>query len=150
MERAMPIKQNSTRRLKVGALGRGTKGIALIEALVGILIFTTGILGVVGLQAAMTREQGSAKSRADAAVLASELIGLMWADSANSLSANLANYATACTSGSCKQWVDKVAKELPGGTAIITTDAVGTATITISWTSPTDGSHKYVTSTSIR
>jgi type IV pilus assembly protein PilV len=129
---------------------KAARGIALIEALVGILIFTTGVLGVVGLQAAMTREQGSAKTRADAAVLASELIGLMWADSSNDLKANLANYATGCTSGACKQWVDKVAKELPGGTAVIATDAAGTATITISWTSPTDGNHKYVTSTSIR
>jgi type IV pilus assembly protein PilV len=146
----MPNKHMSERQLRVSGLRRNARGIALIEALVGILIFTTGILGVVGLQAAMTREQGSAKSRADAAVLASELIGLMWADSANSLTANLANYATGCTSGSCKQWIDKVAKELPNGTAVITTDAAGTAAITISWTSPTDGNHQYVTSTSIR
>jgi type IV pilus assembly protein PilV len=146
----MPNKQNNARRLLGRGLRKGAKGIALIEALVGILIFTTGILGVVGLQAAMTREQGSAKSRADAAVLASELIGFMWIDSSNALSANLANYATGCTTGTCKQWLAKVEKELPSGTAVIVTDAAGTATITITWVSPTDGQHQYVTSTSIR
>jgi type IV pilus assembly protein PilV len=147
----MPNKQNNARRRLGRGLRKGAEGIALIEALVAILIFTTGILGVVGLQAAMTREQGSAKSRADAAVLASELIGMMWADSSNDLKANLANYATGCTAGSCGQWLAKVAKELPSGTAVIATDAgTGSATITITWTSPTDGQHQYVTSTSIR
>ena len=145
----MPNNQKKARRLLGRGLRKGTKGIALIEALVGILIFTTGILGVVGLQAAMTREQGSAKTRADAAVLASELIGMMWIDSSNGLNANLANYATGCTTGACAQWLAKVAKELPSGTAVIVTDAAGTATITISWTSPTDGQHQYVTSTSV-
>jgi type IV pilus assembly protein PilV len=148
----MPKKHITLRQLRVSGLRRSARGIALIEALVGILIFTTGILGVVGLQAAMTREQGSAKSRADAAVLASELIGMMWSDSAtDTLNANLANYATGCTAGSCGQWLAKVAKELPSGTAVIATDAgTGSATITITWTSATDGNHQYVTSTSIR
>jgi type IV pilus assembly protein PilV len=149
----MPIKQTNARRLLGRGLRKGAKGIALIEALVGILIFTTGILGVVGLQAAMTREQGSAKTRADAAVLASELIGLMWADSSNTLNANLATYTTNCNSGACATWLAKLKRELPSGDAVIATDvATGTATITITWIPPSDGqtTHQYVTSTSIR
>lgn len=127
----------------------------MIEALVSILIFTTGILGVIGLQASMTRAQGAAKYRADAAVLSGELIGFMWSDSANTVSANLANYTsssgTACTYTPCSQWLTKVASSLPKGTAVVATDAAtGRATVTVSWTLSTDGTHSYVTTTSIR
>jgi type IV pilus assembly protein PilV len=130
-------------------------GIALIEALVSILIFTTGILGVIGLQAAMMRAQGAAKYRADASALAGELIGRMWGDSANAASANLINYASttaaACTHEPCAQWLAKVATSLPKGTAVILADAItGGVTVTISWTLPTDGLHTYVTTTAIR
>lgn len=133
---------------------RPAQGIALLEALVSILIFTTGILGVIGLQAAMTRAQGEAKYRADAAALAGELIGSMWSDSANSASSNLVNYAstsvTACTHTPCAQWLAKVATSLPSGTAVIEAAATGVTTITVNWTLPTDGTHTYVTTTSIR
>ncbi len=123
------------------------RGIALIEALVGILIFTIGILGVVGLQAAMLRAQGSAKVRADAAILASEVIGMMWTD-AGSL-ANLKTYTTGCNSGSCGDWVTKLAQALPGGTAAFNLDpASGSTTITITWTQPNEGTHQFITSTS--
>lgn len=131
------------------------RGIALIEALVGILIFTVGILGLVGLQASMMQAQGSAKYRADASALAGELIGMMWSDSANAANANLVNYASTadstCTHTPCAQWIAKVAASLPKGIAVIVPDAsTGQATVTISWTLPTDGLHTYATSTAIR
>ena len=62
---------------------RRQRGVALVEALVGILIFAFGIVGLVGLQVAMTRAQGSAKYRADAAYLSSQALGAMWADRRN-------------------------------------------------------------------
>lgn len=127
-----------------------TGGFALLEVLVGMLIFSAGILGMVGLQASMTRAQGSAKYRADAATLSSELIGTMWADAP----ANRPNYVSAttvCTHAACAQWVAKVATSLPKGAATIAIDAAtSVTTITVSWTLPTDGTHRYVTSTSIR
>lgn len=134
---------------------RQVRGIALIETMVGILIFTTGILGVIGLQAAMTRAQGSAQYRSDAAVLAGELIGAMWSDSANASSATLLNYestsSTACTHAPCAQWLAKVASTLPLGAATIAvTSATGQVVVTVSWTLPSDGEHRYVTTTAIR
>lgn len=131
------------------------RGVALIETMVGILIFTTGILGVMGLQAAMTRAQGSAQYRADAAVLATEIIGAMWSDSANAASTNLVNYestsSTACTHAPCAQWLAKVASSLPLGQATIAvTAATGEVLVTVSWTLPADGEHRYVTTTAIR
>ena len=59
------------------------RGAALVEAMIGILIFAFGIIGLVGLQVAMTRAQGAAKVRADASYLASQVIGTMWADRPN-------------------------------------------------------------------
>ncbi len=98
----------------------GQRGIALVEALVAILIFAFGIVGLVGMQAAMTRAQGTAKSRADASYLASLVLGKMWADRAN-----LSQYSTSggCSSYQpCKDWTDKVAATLPAARAAIWSD----------------------------
>ena len=56
------------------------RGIALIEALVGMLIFAFGVLALIGLQASMTRAQSSAHYRADASNLASQLFALVQTD----------------------------------------------------------------------
>jgi len=137
---------NKTRR--TGKRKRPMGGFAMIEALVGMLIFSAGILGMVGLQAAMTRAQGVAKYRADATILASELLGSMWGDA----QANYVNYVSsktvACTHTPCARWLANVAEKLPQGAATIAIDAAtGVTTVSISWTLPTDGTHTYVTST---
>lgn len=127
-----------------------SRGAALIEALVGILIFSIGILGLVGLQAAMTRAQGAAKFRADAAYLSSEIIGAMWVDRPN-----LANYATspgsACTYQRCADWVNKVSTGLPQGKVELTpTASTGAVSLTMTWTSTNEGTRTYALSTSIQ
>jgi type IV pilus assembly protein PilV len=132
-----------------------SRGIALIEALVGILIFTTGILGVVGLQASMSKAQGSAKTRSEASMLANELIGLMWSDYSNTSSVKITNYASpansACSAQPCATWIAKVKATLPSGNAVVSTNSAnGAVSITISWTTPAEGSHSYVTQTTIQ
>jgi len=128
------------------AKGRSSaRGIALIEALVGILIFAFGVLGLVGLQATMTKAQTGAKFRADAANSSQELIGIMWSDSA----ANVGKYSTAnCAAyGRCKDWSDKLKQTLPGaGAAVVVDAASGEVSITITWTQAGEGSHSYTTS----
>lgn len=70
------------------------RGMMLIEVLVSILIFSIGVLALVGLQARMTAAQSDAKYRADASYLANEVVGTMWGDLSH-----VANYnGTACTS----------------------------------------------------
>ena len=126
---------------------RGLRGVSLIEALIAILIFAFGVLGMVGLQASMTRAQTSSKFRADAATLASEVIGLMWIDRGQ-----LANYATANCSNHdpCLDWKNKVAKLLPGSTVAVAADgSTGAVDITLTWTVPGEGTHTYATSTSV-
>lgn len=114
----------------------GQQGVALIEALIGILIFAFGVLGLMGLQAAMTKAQTSAKVRADAANLASDLFGLIQTD----IAANLPQYAykdsgKACaTYVPCKDWLAKVGTTLPAGSAVIAIDAgTGKVDIEMTW-----------------
>lgn len=125
---------------------KSLQGIALIEAMVGIIIFSVGVLGIVGLQSAMTKTQTATKFRGDAAYLASELIGTMWGDAGN-----LASYATASCTGyaRCNGWKTKVGKVLPSGNATVTV-AGGQVTVTVTWTTPSDGSHSYSTTTAIQ
>ena len=52
----------------------------LLEALIGVLIFSFGILGIVGLQAQSLRHTGDAEYRAEATYLANSLISKMWTD----------------------------------------------------------------------
>ena len=53
-------------------------GIMLLEALIAILIFSIGMLGVVAMQASAIAASRDAKFRTDAGLLANELIGQMW------------------------------------------------------------------------
>lgn len=127
-------------------LRRHLTGSALLEAVVAVLLFGAGILALVGLQARLITAQSDGQFRADAAYLASELVGSMWADVPNA-----ASYATAqCGSyARCKNWIDKVAATLPSGTATVEIDN-GILTVTLTWMPPNYGTHSYTASTAIR
>lgn len=56
----------------------GQTGVMLLEALIAILVFALGVLALVGLQTLSLKQSGDAKYRADAVLLANELIGQMW------------------------------------------------------------------------
>jgi type IV pilus assembly protein PilV len=64
-------------------LPRATRGIALIEALVAILILALGLLGTVGLQARSYAALADTGMRAEATMAAEKLIGTMTTDQAN-------------------------------------------------------------------
>ena len=59
---------------------RGQEGAFLLEALIGILIISFGILGIVALQAQSLRVTNDSQYRAEAAFLANQLLAQMWAD----------------------------------------------------------------------
>ena len=63
-------------------------GVFLLEALIGILIFSLGILGIVGLQAQAIRFTNDSEYRAEAVYLANSLISQMWGDKRDTLKAN--------------------------------------------------------------
>jgi type IV pilus assembly protein PilV len=133
--------------------GSRQRGISLIEVLVGLLLFSFGILGLVGLQASMTQGQTVSKTRTDASYLANELIGIMWSDITH-----IGSYTTAgCDSyARCADWKAKLAAQLPRGDLVELTPDVGTGAtagdvlITIKWTMPDGSEHKYTTTTTVR
>ncbi len=53
-------------------------GVMLLEALIGILIFSVGILAMVGMQAAAFSASADAKNRSEAAAFANQIISDIW------------------------------------------------------------------------
>ena len=70
---------------------RAQTGAYLLEALIAILIFSFGVLGIVGLQAQALRFTNDSEYRAEAVYLANSLISQMWVDSYNTIPANYAS-----------------------------------------------------------
>jgi len=104
------------------------QGFMLLEVLIALLIFSLGVLGLVGLQANATKESGQAQYRAQAIMLADELIGMMWAgDHSN---ANLtATYGSSSTDASFVAWKNKVQSTLPGAGTVAAAPTVTLTTV---------------------
>jgi type IV pilus assembly protein PilV len=88
------------------------RGVMLIEALIAILIFSIGILAVVGMQGVAIKNVTESKYRSEAAFLANELISNMWTDAGNVTPANY-NYPGS-SYAKLVNWVAKVDATLPG------------------------------------
>lgn len=86
----------------------------LFEVLVSILIFSFGILAIVGLMSTAVKQSSGAKYRADASLLANDLIGRMWVGDRGF--ANLqAQFVTGAPGFNA--WLGNVVGLLPGGGA---------------------------------
>ena len=77
---------------------RRESGMMLIEALVAILIFSIGILALVGLQATAVKQSTDARFRSDAAALTNDIIAEMWVSDRTTATLN-ANFAGSAGSG---------------------------------------------------
>ena len=86
-------------------------GVMLIEALIGILIFSIGILALLGMQGTAIKNTTEARYRSEAAFLASQIVGQMWVDQDK-----LPSYDTSNPMGylARDKWMDDVARMLPG------------------------------------
>lgn len=123
------------------------QGSVLLEGLIAILIFSMGILAIVGLQAAAIRTVADSQYRLEASFLANRLIAQMWTDSAN-----IANYALP-GGAAAENWEDEVVATLPGAadnlpTVNVVGDAASgyTVTMQLNWKTPAENSaHKYTT-----
>lgn len=134
-----PRKRNEPRSQQRGAM--------LIEVLVSILIFSIGVLALVGLQARMTEAQSESKYRADASYLANEAVGLMWSDVVN---LNQYNGLSCAGHPRCNDWLDKVAATLPNASGSISINATTQqVTITVTWQRAGDTQRSFSTSTRI-
>ncbi len=56
------------------------QGVILLEALIGILIFSLGVLALVAMQAVSVSNVSNARYRTEAAFLANEIISEIWVD----------------------------------------------------------------------
>ena len=114
------------------------RGATLLEALIGILIFSIGILALVGMQALAIKHMSDAKYRSDAAFLANEIIGQMWVNRAS-----LGTYAFAGAGAppvAIDSWVASIQNSLPGVTAAANLPIIAvagtTVTVTVRWQLP--------------
>lgn len=124
------------------------RGSVVLEALISILLFSIGILAIIGLQAASIKNVAAAKYRTDASLLANQVIGQMWvSDKSNAaLVANFSSPAGADYSA----WVITVAQALPGVSGVpanaptVVIDANNNATVTLFWQEPNEtAAHNY-------
>lgn len=91
------------------AARRRQGGSFMLEALIGILIFSFGVLGLVGLQAQSMRHVSDAQYRGEAVYLANSLIARMWSDNPASLAAKYQS------GGSGYDAFREMVKSLPNG-----------------------------------
>lgn len=125
------------------------RGVVLLDALVAILIFAIGILGMVKLQSNAVGFASDAKYRSDAAMLADQAIGRMWSSDQSALATTFVGSAGTGGTG-YTAWNTLVGSALPSGNGTIAIDAALIATVTVNWTNPSDGqSHIYTSVTQI-
>jgi len=105
---------------KLSSTKSNQQGVVIIEALIAILIFSMGILALVGLQATMLQNTTASKFRSDASYIAQQRIGRMWADPTNIVLASNSSLAPA----------------LPGGLLTITQPTPGQYLVVVGWTAP--------------
>lgn len=114
----------------------GQQGVMLLEALVGILIFSIGILAVVGMQAMAVKTVAESKYRMDASFLANEVIGDMWLNKSN-LSSYV--YSGGAYPSVLTEWGARLERALPGVAANPPKIEIGAGniiTVTIYWQHP--------------
>ncbi len=115
-------------------------GMALIEVLVSVVLFSIGILGLLAVHARSAQYSGDSEDRTRAALLASELASSMWAQNSVSLdTTTISSWQTAVSSTS--------SGGLPNGAGSVSVNG-SIATITITWQAPWKSSseaNRYVT-----
>jgi len=124
------------------------QGSVVLEALISILLFSIGVLAIVGLQAASIKNTASAKYRTDASLLANRVIGQMWVS--NKINATLVANFSSPSGANYAAWANTVAQALPGVSGVaanaptIAIDANNNATITVFWQAPDEAvAHNY-------
>lgn len=123
---------------------RPSRGISLIEVLVVLVLFSFGLIGMVGLQARAVQTSIGAEDSARAALLASDLATIMWTQRAASVPTTTID-----------DWNDRVGDPTQGGlpNGVGTVAVAGNvATITVTWRAPSEPvttSHVYRTQVQI-
>ncbi len=116
------------------------RGSIIIEGLLAMLIFSIGILALVGLQAVATKQVSASKYRTDSSLLADQIISQMWIS--DKTAANLQAQFGSPNGAQYPAWVSSVQAALPGVTAAsgtlptVTIDGNNNVTVTLQWVTP--------------
>ena len=114
-------------------------GVILLEALIAVLLFSMGVLALVGLQAAMVKNTSDSKYRAEASFIAQQTIGQIWADP-DPTRPGYTSFVQADTD---------ISTWLPGGTLTIAQPSATQFQVTITWQQPGESQHNYTTTATI-
>jgi len=98
------------------------RGSSLLEALITVLIFSVGILGILGLEAAKIKDTNDAKYRLDASFIAQQRLGQLWADP-NNLDAYMEDQTD-------------ISAMLPNGTRTTSQPGPGQVRVVVTWQQP--------------
>jgi type IV pilus assembly protein PilV len=138
------------------------QGSTLIEAMVAIVVFSLGILGLAGLNVALIEQTTNSQLRAQASYLAEEMLGLATADVANvtcytMTTSGPATCGNESVEGTVAEWRTRVLATLPGATTTPPTISYtssgtgkGDLTVTLLWKRPHEAiQHNYVLTTNL-
>jgi type IV pilus assembly protein PilV len=143
---------------------RRQAGVMLIEVLIAILIFSIGILAVVGMQAAAINNVTDAKYRSEAAFLTNRLVSQLWTDVPNISTTTYDYPGTGTPPASLTNWINDVYARLPNASTVppivkitnLNPGAGAQVTITVQWRmneeaaqSPLPAPHNYTVVASI-
>jgi type IV pilus assembly protein PilV len=115
------------RYLEHPRIARAQHGMALLECLMALLIFSVGLLGLLGLEARVMNISTDSENRGRAAMLANEVASQMWLN-------NTVTPATTAYNNLLLNAGDQTQGGLPGG--VVTVNQIGTtnaADITVTW-----------------
>lgn len=135
----------------------GQSGVVILEAMVAIVIFSIGILGLVGALSASVNNASDAQYRTEAAFLADTLVAQMHLDKPTSGSDTRSTDFVSPSGTKFTKWSDRVtsgATALPGASLTANAPTVtfsgNTATISIFWQARNSTEqHKYVVVTAL-
>lgn len=134
------------------------QGVMLIEALIGLAIFSIGILALIGLQAAAIANSTEAKYRSDAAYLAQKIVSMIWVDRGTQASPGAPNYDTSGSGNpNLVAWKSEVAAALPAATGANapTVTVAGSwangydVTVVVRWQKPGADARNYTATTRV-
>jgi len=148
-----------------------SSGFVLLDAVIAILVFSIGVLGMVALQGSAVKLASDSRNRSNAAMLADQVIAQMWGDDLSQTSAFTTKYTGSGGSGGAgyNAWeatldctsttkstscLPGVAANPPTITVTQTSSPSGSSalvflvTVTVNWKAPNDSSpHNYVSIT---
>jgi type IV pilus assembly protein PilV len=109
------------------------RGMALIECMMALLIFSVGLLGLLGLEARVMNTSTDSENRNRAAMIASEVASQMWLN--NTVAPATPAYATMVANAG-----NQTLGGLPGGafTVVPVPGTTNAADITVTWTEVSD------------